>query len=532
MALRIAPAKRSSALEEAARETGTWHHGRPYRERLARFVGLVVTLFGGFLLVALVLVLVLAPARLWGYLTAPPSLVQAAASLLGLGVWIYLRRAKSPHPFTLLALDPFMTIFFSAAFTLLCASDSGGGMEGRADLIAELAVSYVLVTRAAFVPSSPSRTALVSLTASCVVLPLSYSADPRIVRDGADPLAPFIYSVIWVVVSTMATTTVSRTIFGLRQEVEKAMRLGQYVLEEKIGEGGMGAVYRARHAMLRRPTAIKLLAKSSEERAVERFEREVQTTARLTHPNTIQIYDFGRTNDHVFYYVMELVEGMTLERVVEVDGPQPEARVAHILQQVCRSLAEAHAAGLVHRDIKPANVMLTERAGVRDVVKVMDFGLVKEVESPDANVSAAGIVLGTPQYMAPEAIISPERVDARADLYALGATAFYLLTGEHVFDGVNLYAVCSQHLHEPPKPPSSKRSGVSAEMDAFILRCLAKAPEARPTANEAADVLRALPVAPWTEAQADAWWARRVAPTGPSASPLLDTVRVTLADRA
>jgi serine/threonine protein kinase len=281
--------------------------------------------------------------------------------------------------------------------------------------------------------------------------------------------------------------------------------MSQYKLLSKLGEGGMGIVYRASHAMLRRPTAIKLLPGSSAS-AAERFEREVQITARLTHPNTIAVFDYGRTPDGIFYYAMEYVGGMSLDDLIAIDGPQPPRRVVHLLLQVCGALAEAHAAGLVHRDIKPANLMLTERGGVHDVVKVLDFGLVKEISGFGKDAPAENAVLGTPHFMAPEAILDPAGIDGRADLYALGATAYYLLTGTHVFDGKDVVAVCSQHLHDLPEPPSRRRD-LPASLERVILACLEKKADARPRDAAALAVdLRACALGEWTEEEARGWW--------------------------
>ena len=310
------------------------------------------------------------------------------------------------------------------------------------------------------------------------------------------------------------TTLVSHTLYGLREKVRVAMRLGQYTLTEKIGEGGMGVVYKAQHAMLRRPTAVKLLpADKAGERDVARFEREVQLTSALTHPNTIQIYDYGRTPEGTFYYAMEYLDGVTLEALVAEDGPQPPARVIAVLAQVCGSLAEAHAVGLIHRDVKPANVLLCERGRQSDVVKVLDFGLVKVVgDEGAAHLSRAGTLAGTPLYMAPEAITAPDTVDARADLYAVGAVGYYLLTGQHVFDGATLVEICARHLNDTPEPPS-KRLGaaVPADLEAVILACLAKSPGDRPAdAEELARRLVACADAQgWTEELGHGWWASR-----------------------
>jgi hypothetical protein len=230
----------------------------------------------------------------------------------------------------------------------------------------------------------------------------------------------------------------------LRQRLAQALRLGQYQIEQEIGRGGMGVVFRARHVMLRRDTALKLLAAPpGDEDAMARFEREVQLTAKLTHPNTIQVFDYGRTPDGLFYYAMEYLDGVTLQEVIDHDGEQPVARTIHIIRQVAGALREAHGIGLVHRDLKPGNLMITRRGGIPDFVKVLDFGLVKRIgadaldgaESLDMIApgysgprTEVGFVTGTPGYVAPEGLRGFE-VDQRADLYALGAVWYALLTG-------------------------------------------------------------------------------------------------------
>ncbi len=247
------------------------------------------------------------------------------------------------------------------------------------------------------------------------------------------------------------------------------------------------------------------------ERTVERFEREVQMTAALTHPNTIRVFDYGRTPDGIFYYVMELLEGATLDDLVELDGPQAPARVVHILDQAAGALAEAHDRGLIHRDIKPANIMLVEQGGTPDVAKVLDFGLVKEVE-PDTNVAetGAGALMGTPQFMCPEAISAPDSVDPRSDLYALGAVGYYLLTGAHVFTAKTVVEMCSDHLHTQPVPPSERLGEqLPSGLEDLILDCLEKDPERRPQSAQAfQDTLTSCGVPTWTKADAQRWWDR------------------------
>jgi serine/threonine-protein kinase len=336
------------------------------------------------------------------------------------------------------------------------------------------------------------------------------------VGDMAYP-ATIMSSVWWGIAVAMAAAF-SQTIYGLRKAVSDVRRLGQYTLEEKLGEGGMGVVYRASHAMLRRPTAVKLLLPDrSGKDALARFEREVQRTAMLTHPNTVTVFDYGRTTEGIFYYAMELLEGATLDELVEVDGPQPEERVIHLLEQAAASLAEAHDAGLIHRDIKPGNILIVDRGGLSDLVKVVDFGLVKDVgldargaATTEVALTMADTITGTPLYIAPETITAPETVDARADLYALGAVGYWLLTGTHVFDGRSILEVCGHHLHSVPETPSARLAApVASDLEAVILACLAKRPEDRPaSAHVLRERLGACAAAgKWTNARAAQWWA-------------------------
>jgi len=340
---------------------------------------------------------------------------------------------------------------------------------------------------------------------------------------------------VGLLLGALALAVSSRRIYGLQQDVARAHRLGQYTLEDKIGEGGMGAVYRARHAFLRRPTAVKLIrSQVASSEALARFEREVQLTSALSHPNTIAIYDYGRTEEGIFYYAMEYLPGIPLDRLVKDEGPQPQARLVHLLKQICASLAEAHRIGLVHRDVKPANVMLCERGGLYDVVKVLDFGLVKDVATDDAGLTAAHHIVGTPLYMAPESINRSTPVDARSDVYAVGGVAYALITGQPVFTGKSGVEIIGHHLHSIPLPPSERLSvAVDPFLERLILNCLSKRPEDRPA--DAAALLAQIEEGwrgdTWTQAEARVWWetrapamleARRAAETSASRGPKLE----------
>lgn len=327
----------------------------------------------------------------------------------------------------------------------------------------------------------------------------------------------------------------------------RAKHLGQYTLQEKIGEGGMGVVYRANHALLRRETAIKLLTPDrADASSIRRFEREVQLTCQLTHPNTIQIYDYGHTPDGIFYYAMEFLRGLSVADLVAQYGPQPEARVVHVLLQVCESLGEAHAIGLVHRDIKPGNIFLCERGGVPDTVKVLDFGLVKVVDRPEQrsleDEHFEADLVGSPLFLPPEAIRNPKESDQRSDIYAMGAVGYFALTGKHVFEGDSVRALCKSHLVETPVSPSARRGeAIGAELEKLILRCLAKDPAQRPqtVAELHAALLACAAGAPWTLEMRTAWWTqhhtrpkRATAPAEKGSTSTIDaTVRIDVAAR-
>ncbi len=276
-----------------------------------------------------------------------------------------------------------------------------------------------------------------------------------------------------------------------REAAIEAKELGQYRLERMLGTGAMGVVYKGHHSMMRRPTAIKLLkSENVSPAAIERFEHEVQITCQLNNPHTIAIYDYGRTPEGVFYYAMEYLDGIDLQSLVERYGPQPEGRVISILIQVCSSLFEAHSLGLVHRDIKPANIMLNRRGGECDVIKVLDFGLVRSLEG-SATVQGTTGITGTPMYMSPEAIKSPAAIDVRSDLYSVGAVGYFLLTGKTIFQAENLNELFKKHLDSTPEPPSTILDReIDAGLENAILACLDKNRAHRPqTARDLSKLL-------------------------------------------
>ena len=297
----------------------------------------------------------------------------------------------------------------------------------------------------------------------------------------------------------------------LQSAVVDARRVGPYTLQKLVGQGGMGKVFLAKHAMLRRPTAIKVLVgEQADAETVQRFEREVQLTSQLTHPNTIQIYDYGRTEEGIFYYAMEYLDGLDLAQLVALEGPVPVGRAMSILIQACSSLREAHEHGLIHRDVKPANIMLCERGGRFDVVKVLDFGLAKPLTPQDGTyASHPELIGGTPHFMAPERIKNSAAVDGRSDLFSLGVVAYFLLTGEYVFDGDSPLEVIDSVLNSDPTRPSSvTKSRIPSELDDLVVHCLAKNPHDRPPSVEAFSIkLESIAQDhPWSQDDAKRFW--------------------------
>jgi eukaryotic-like serine/threonine-protein kinase len=309
----------------------------------------------------------------------------------------------------------------------------------------------------------------------------------------------------------------ARVVYGLGREVAAARAMGSYLLEERLGRGGMGEVWRARHRMLARPAAIKLIRGSSSgaqisREAQHRFEQEAQAIARLRSPHTVDLFDFGVAEGGTFYYVMELLEGLDADALVRRFGPVAPERAVFLLRQVCHSLAEAESCGLVHRDIKPANIFLCRYGQDHDFVKVLDFGLVKALDARtggEAGLTQENVVQGTPAFIAPEQAMGEGDVDARADIYATGCVAYWLLTGQYVFTAETPMGILLHHAQTRPAPPSTRvEAPIPPGLDRLVLACLAKDPTDRPqSARELSRRLGEIELGrPWTADQADAWW--------------------------
>jgi len=450
------------------------------------------------------------------------SFVMHAVACAGLlGMWLMSRTGKRSH--TYLRVVELMGLLVAS----LAIDMMGRHIKppNAPELVITLALSLGMLARAIYVPSTPHWTLGLSVVVGLPLLATVYwiyiDVPPTwwseiggewASNDAADiARGKAITTLLWWTWTSIVATAASKVIYGLRREISEAEQLGQYTLEEKLGEGAMGMVFRAHHAMLRRPTAIKLLLPDKiGEANLARFEHEVQQTARLTHPHTVTIYDYGRTPDGIFYYAMELLEGGSIDTIIEVGGAQPAERVAYIMDQVAAALAEAHGIGLIHRDIKPANIVITNQGGEPDVAKVVDFGLVKDVRGDsDPMLSVEEGIAGTPLYMSPETITAYAQVDARSDLYALGAVCYFMLTGEPVFKGTTAGEVCTHHLYTQPVPPSKRTDQhIPADLETIVLACLEKEPSARP---QSANHVRARLWAggtrnKWNTDRARRWW--------------------------
>ena len=446
------------------------------------------------------------------------DVVVSSVALLSLGVFLYTRRPNT-DPARFVTLGLVYEIAVAAAVAAVEHASLSATAMTAGPTVSRL-VPVILIF-SAIVPSTPSRTLLTGLIAASMD-PLAM-ATVISARHWSVPLAHLLWMHIPDYIAAGVGTVISQVITRLGREVRDARELGSYRLGELLGRGGMGEVYLAHHRMLARPAAIKLIRPEKlefdggdqAERTVQRFKREAEAAASLRSPHTIELYDFGQTDDGTLYFVMELLDGIDLESLVERFGPVPPARAVHVLRQVCASLAEAHAQGLVHRDVKPANIHLCRMGLEHDFVKVLDFGIVKSrrpAAEGHAAATAADKIIGTPAFMPPE-MAAGSVVDGRADLYGVGCVAYWLLTGRLVFDGETAYQVVAQHLNAAPEPPSRRSPhSISATLDGVILSCLEKDPAQRP--QDALELSRRLTGcdvgAPWTEEQAGQWWQARL----------------------
>ncbi len=368
-------------------------------------------------------------------------------------------------------------------------------------------------------PNTPGKTLLASLaaaSASPLVLSLSVAAGAT---DPATPLRTLlVYFVFTTYLCAIIAFLISRWVYGFGQQLSRAREIGSYRLVEQLGRGGMGEVWKAEHRMLARPAAVKLIlpealgaSADAHPTMLRRFEREAQATAALRSCHTIELYDFGATDEGAFYYAMELLDGLDLESLVDRFGPVPSDRAVHLLRQVCHSLGDAHANGLIHRDVKPANIYTCHLGPDYDFVKVLDFGLVKSTGEAESNaqLTAQGITTGTPAYMAPELAMAEDGIDTRVDIYSLGCVAYWLVTGHRVFEGDKPMVTIVHHVKTPPVPPSQRTELViDPELEKLILACLAKDPADRPqTAEEISARLGEVPgSADWGGERSREWW--------------------------
>jgi hypothetical protein len=372
----------------------------------------------------------------------------------------------------------------------------------------------IILMYSMFIPNSLRRAALVvgALAAAPLILMLGVRGEFAAVAEVV-PLELVGENALVMGLTAVGAVIGTQMIGSLRKQVFEARQLGQYRLLRLLGSGGMGQVYLAEHQLLKRPCAIKVIrpGRAADPQAVARFEREVQTTATLTHPNTIEIYDYGHTDDGTFYYVMEYLPGLSMADLVARHGPLPAERVIYLLRQACDALREAHSAGLIHRDIKPANIFVAERGGVYDVVKLLDFGLAKGSEnSTNGQITQEGTVAGSPMFMSPEQALG-QPSDARGDIYSLGAVGYYLLTGQPPFQGTTAMELIVAHARDPVAPLTQLRPEVPGDVERHVLRCLEKDPEQRfQSALSLDEALAACESAGrWSARLAAIWWSER-----------------------
>lgn len=411
--------------------------------------------------------------------------------------------------------------FMWTNFCFACWS-SRQGHDGFLDAyFSQSSIAWILLINlyGMYIPNSWKRAATV--TGVLVLLPISVTLAAAIqydtMRDEVAFEGGFSAMVLWLLISYLAAVYGAHKIGSLRRQAAAARQVGAYELKRLLGRGGMGEVHLAEHKFLKRPCAIKLIRPESagDPSAVARFESEVQATARLTHWNTVEIYDYGHTDDGRFYYAMEYLPGMNLQDLVEEYGPLSPARAVYLLRQVCGALREAHQNDLIHRDIKPGNIFAAQRGGYYDVAKLLDFGLVKSTATPNRDamkLTLEGMVIGSPLYTAPEIVMGDTKATPHTDIYSLGAVAYFLVTGKPVFDLETPLKVVFAHVHEEVAPPSELNPMIPRDLESVIMRCLAKRPEDRYVdVEELEAAFRDCECAEhWSPAAAEKWWLQRV----------------------
>jgi serine/threonine-protein kinase len=444
----------------------------------------------------------------------PSDAITVVSVVVSLALFVYTRRSKREPQF-ILNLGLVYMVLMSLGVGLIWHWDPIDTSRTTMPMITWVGV--IVLMFAAVVPSTPTKMLIAGLVSASTNPVGMLVSRARGLWDFGPMTNIFVMhypDYLLVGVAVVISAVVSR----LGQQVARAREMGSYQLGELLGRGGMGEVYKATHRMLARPAAIKLirpeiasgLTGNRARMVVKRFHREAEAAATLRSPHTVELYDFGVTEDGALYFAMELLEGMDVESLVRQKGPLPAARVIHLLRQVCESLEEAHARGMIHRDIKPANIHVGRVGLCEDFVKVLDFGLVTSVAGAKDDRSlatAVGHVHGTPAYMAPE-MVSGQTADARADIYAVGCVAYFMLTGQLVFEGATPVQVLARKINEDPVPPSQRTElAIPAELERIVLACLARRPEDRPqSAHDLGRALAAVPVPPCTEEQAREWW--------------------------
>jgi len=432
------------------------------------------------------------------------NVFSAAFAALSFGLYLLARRWKRFRAILWIGLAYEVATCLSVALLDAWISDlSRGGLR----------LSLITIFLMIFPAAVPARPAVRLATTTTCYLTLPFSL--WVSHSLGKPVDHITFLLLPTFIAAVGALAVSRIVHGLSIQLTEARTLGAYQLVEKLGEGGMGEVWLGKHRMLARPAAIKLVAGdklgADAEIAIRRFEREAQATSVLRSPHTVELYDFGVSDEGVCYYVMEFLEGRDLETVVGNHGPLPPGRVVHIMRQICMSLADAHRHKLVHRDIKPANIFLCRLGTEVDFVKVLDFGLVKaesDIAISDVKLSKENLIPGTPAYMAPELALTPE-VGHSIDIYSLGCVGYFLLTGEIVFEGRTAMDVALKHVNETPVPPSERTEVyVPPRLEALILSCLEKNPVDRPeSATELERLLAQLTdELTWSSEEASRWW--------------------------